>query len=565
MSQLIETDYEPHLETLDEVEIAPLQHLEYEEIDKENDKEKFWGIPNKYMEFLLQLIATFATIWVAWKGYRLFGQTTQGVNFLNKQLVNNTITDIKFTNDTCPFEYSEIDYGSYWPGTSEGCFCPSNSSLYNGYFLLAECGEKQKEHNCVHVDSTKHTLLSRWRGGKKICVRRDPDYNFMHILPSVSKFLNWISEGHDPRDFKPDCNEKEKICGSTLCVPLNSHCPIIDIEISQTPSMPNFVNSTIGFESDSSDNHLFIYKNNYNSNISLSSFFPLVDIFMSASVICPNADSVSYNFPANFILAKNEICDADSRFIIFDSLHDGQFYNVNNFTEALNEIHYEITTDSMDWHLNYVKAPGLYYINCLQQVYPGDPVLINYYTSRFINFLSDAPYKTGLTVLLQKMTFVYALVMGLASVILNLIFLIANDCKYDFIACFKGKLAEKAKKLLSIQIFVEMFVVYGGTAALSMLIIRQSNVYKQELEEIQTTNCLDLSTKTSFIDLFNAVDSNQDSNLANIAIFSIAFLFIVIGKCLVVWREWAKSRKLLNFNKKNKQFREIINLEIPEI
>jgi len=207
-------------------------------------------------------------------------------------------------------------------------------------------------------------------------------------------------------------------------------------------------------------------------------------------------------------------------------------------------VHYSVSDTSEAWHLAYVKPPGYYFINCLQQVYPGDPTLINDYTSKFINFLSDAPYQTGLTVLLQKMTFIYALTLGLTSVTMSLIYLIAEDCKFDFITCFDGPLGEKARKLVSYQIFIEMFVLYGGTAGLSVLIINQSNVYKEQLQEIQATNCLDQSTRSAFVDLFNAVDSNQDSNIANIVIFSIAFLFIILGKCLVKCREWRKKRRM---------------------
>lgn len=80
--------------------------------------------------------------------------------------------------------------------------------------LKGRCNSELRSLNCQHVDAVAAEMMDIWKGGKRLCIKRDPDYSLYNSEDSVCRVA--IPSGYQR-------------CGSStraVCRKAAAQCPI---------------------------------------------------------------------------------------------------------------------------------------------------------------------------------------------------------------------------------------------------------------------------------------------------------------------------------------------------
>ena len=124
------------------------------------------------------------------------------VDYFADALSSPLISDLQTipTNESCPENYTRIPVG-FWPGTSQGCFCPQT----HAFISATTC-----DSPCQEVPITPRIPLYVWKE-TYFCAK----YNSKYILSPARV-----------------CLSSYKLCGVYMCIPESEDCPITEIRIS---------------------------------------------------------------------------------------------------------------------------------------------------------------------------------------------------------------------------------------------------------------------------------------------------------------------------------------------
>lgn len=200
----------------------------------------------------------------------------------------------------------------------QGCACPYETELGTQVFIVkGKCNSELISYSCYDVAPTSPEFLHVWKGGRRVCMYRDPNHSF--FTSPDSKCLDANVETH-------------KKCGSgsrAVCRSASDDCPVTYLSM-QTSILTGGVSANQNFqEYINVSSSLY-----YTFERETVGFFPAATFRLDEYAHCAHLDlqNISPDKKGDYILLKRrrqECPTRDARAKFVDSVGEEDLFTLN--------------------------------------------------------------------------------------------------------------------------------------------------------------------------------------------------------------------------------------------
>lgn len=208
--------------------------------------------------------------------------------------------------------------------------------------LKGECNEELRSYGCQTIQGVQGEKINTWKGGKKLCVLRDPQYSLYNSFDSIC--MDDVPNGYKR------CGTSQKV----VCRKLTDACPI-----TYMTKLEDTVGSVTGKTISVANGVNYNFEGNTAGNLPIMGF--------RLDEYAPCADTTQKNISPNkageYILMaeRREYCrDVDDRAKVIDTIGEETLFqmNTNLWNKVTNVLpSYPRPSEDYVWVLSYMSYP----------------------------------------------------------------------------------------------------------------------------------------------------------------------------------------------------------------